>query len=330
MPLVSVVTPVHNGEAYLAECIESVRAQTFTDWEYIIVDNCSTDRTRIIAERYVKDPRIRIESNSTLLPVIANYNRGASLVSPGSRYLKYVAADDLLFPECLTQMVALGESHPDVKLIASYKIHGDRPVCEGPAFPQTIVDGRDVCRWFFEGQLGLLGGPTNHLIRLPTAVCSNGPFDEDYLHADIELYVRLLSQGVKYGFVHQVLTFTREHASSVSVRFADVMGSRTIEFLAILQKYGRSFLADAEWRRRLTPFRRAYARFLVRALMKPWNRQIWTFQAGARRKFHVRITTMDLMQALVFESGTLVRSPMSAIRSVAREYHRVRKTTRSS
>ena len=51
-PLVSIVTPVYNGEAYLEECIESVLAQTYTHWEYIIVNNCSTDNTLDIARRY--------------------------------------------------------------------------------------------------------------------------------------------------------------------------------------------------------------------------------------------------------------------------------------
>ena len=50
-PLVSVVTPVYNGEPYIAECIESILAQTYSNWEYIIVDNRSTDATQLIAEK---------------------------------------------------------------------------------------------------------------------------------------------------------------------------------------------------------------------------------------------------------------------------------------
>ena len=51
-PLVSVVTPVYNGAEYLVECIESVVNQTYANWEYVIVDNCSTDDTLAIARRY--------------------------------------------------------------------------------------------------------------------------------------------------------------------------------------------------------------------------------------------------------------------------------------
>ena len=63
-PLVSIVTPVYNGEKFLADCIESILAQSYENWEYIIVNNCSTDRSLAIAEKYAeKDARIKIFSN---------------------------------------------------------------------------------------------------------------------------------------------------------------------------------------------------------------------------------------------------------------------------
>jgi glycosyltransferase involved in cell wall biosynthesis len=80
-PLVSVVTPVYNGETYLAECIESVLAQTYSNWDYLILNNCSTDGTLGIAEEYARrDKRIRIQSNETLLPIIANHNKAFNLI----------------------------------------------------------------------------------------------------------------------------------------------------------------------------------------------------------------------------------------------------------
>ena len=60
-PLISVVTPVYNTEKYLAECIASVLGQTYQNWEYVIVNNCSTDKSLEIAQRYVQEiPRIRV------------------------------------------------------------------------------------------------------------------------------------------------------------------------------------------------------------------------------------------------------------------------------
>src|SRR2546425_13042121 len=105
-PLVSVVTPVYNGERYLRECIESLLAQTYEHWDYTIVNNCSTDRTLDIAREYAeRDPRIRIHNNETFVRVIANHNIAFRQISPESKYCKPLAADDMLLPECLERMV---------------------------------------------------------------------------------------------------------------------------------------------------------------------------------------------------------------------------------
>src|SRR4030067_1311700 len=109
-PLVSVVTPVYNGEKYLAECIESVSAQTYKNWEYARVNNCSTDRTREIAERYASmDNRINVYTYEEFVDVIQSHNRALRLISPHSKYCKVVEADDWLFPECVERMVELAE-----------------------------------------------------------------------------------------------------------------------------------------------------------------------------------------------------------------------------
>ena len=85
--VVSVVTPVYNGQSHLAECIESVIAQSFGDWEYIILDNASTDSTAQIAQRYAaQDTRIKYHRNETTLPIIDNWNTSMRLISVDSRY----------------------------------------------------------------------------------------------------------------------------------------------------------------------------------------------------------------------------------------------------
>src|SRR5678815_3496076 len=70
-PRVSVVTPVFNGEHHLSECIESVLRQTYQNWDYTIVDNCSTDRSLEVAERYpAAHSRIRVHSNRQFVGTI--------------------------------------------------------------------------------------------------------------------------------------------------------------------------------------------------------------------------------------------------------------------
>ena len=101
-PLVSMVTPVYNNEEYLVECIESVLAQTYQNWDYTIVNNCSTDKTGEIARRYAaKDPRIKVYDSQQFLRAVPNHNLALRQISARSKYCKIVFADDWIFPRCL-------------------------------------------------------------------------------------------------------------------------------------------------------------------------------------------------------------------------------------
>ena len=75
-PLVSFVTPCYNTRDYLSECIESVLRQTYKDWKFILVDNCSTDRSAEIAERYAGHfpDKIRLVHTESFLSQVQNYN----------------------------------------------------------------------------------------------------------------------------------------------------------------------------------------------------------------------------------------------------------------
>src|SRR5215475_12429885 len=146
-PLVSVVTPTYNGADYLAQCIESVLSQTYQNWEYVIVDNCSTDGTREIARRYaVKDPRIRVHENEEFLSAMANHNMALRQISPSSKYCKVVFGDDWIFPECLERMVAVAEAHATAGIVGAYVLEGTDVTCTGLPYPSDLVSGREICR----------------------------------------------------------------------------------------------------------------------------------------------------------------------------------------
>ncbi len=99
-PLVSVVTPVYNGEETLGECIESVLEQTYGNFEYILVDNCSTDATARIIDDYVRrEPRIRAFRNGRLVSAMENHQIAFGHMAAESRYCKVVQADDWIFPD---------------------------------------------------------------------------------------------------------------------------------------------------------------------------------------------------------------------------------------
>src|SRR5215208_2676505 len=138
-PLVSIVTPVHNEASHLPECIESVLAQTYQNWDYTIVDNQSTDHTVDIATSYAKrDPRIRVLRTDRLIPALANHNAALRKISPRSRYCKVLFGDDWLWPECLERMVELAERNPTVGIVSAYALEGERVMLTGLPY-QTMV-----------------------------------------------------------------------------------------------------------------------------------------------------------------------------------------------
>ena len=209
-PLISVLTPVYNGEKLLAECIRSVLAQTYSNFEYTIVNNCSTDRTLEIAESFARqDSRIRIHNNTEFLSVVDNHNNAFSLIPDGAKYCKVVGADDWLYPNCIAEMVKLAEQYPSVGMVTSYVLCGNRVGWDGLPYPSTFMKGRDVCRLRLLKGLKVFGGPSASLLRC-TVVKEYQPFYKlGNYHGDTEAYLELL-QKYDFGFLHQVLSYNRK------------------------------------------------------------------------------------------------------------------------
>jgi glycosyltransferase involved in cell wall biosynthesis len=132
-PIVSVLTTVYNREKYLPECIESVLASSFRDFEYIIVDDVSTDSSYDIAREYAKqDPRIKVYRNETNLGDYPNRNKAASYAS--GIYLKYVDSDDIIYPHGLQVMLTAMERFPEaVYALSCHNLPGHPlPLCLSP------------------------------------------------------------------------------------------------------------------------------------------------------------------------------------------------------
>ena len=114
-PRVSIGLPVFNGENYLEKALDSILAQTYSDFELIISDNASTDRTEEICRAYAaKDERVRYFRNETNLGAAKNFNRVFELSS--GEYFKWATHDDLCAPEYLERCVEILDREPDVVL----------------------------------------------------------------------------------------------------------------------------------------------------------------------------------------------------------------------
>ena len=262
-PLVSVLVPVYNGERFLDEAIASVRSQSYENWRLVVIDNASTDATpRIAAAHAAADERITVATYTDLVPVYGNFNRAAGHIVPGSRYFKFLCADDVLYPECLTAMVGVAERHPAVGLVSAHRHDGDHVNIGGVPIGVEAIDGAEVAaRLLMGGTYGFLfGSPSSILLRV--GVVPRTPlFDEGLLHADTDLGYAFLAAS-DFGFVHQILTYTRRHAGAIT-SYASRMSTYRPEYIRILRRWGPRFLERDEFERRLAVLTAVYARDLL-------------------------------------------------------------------
>ncbi|MCH4903616.1 glycosyltransferase [Cylindrospermopsis raciborskii CHAB3438] len=114
MPKFTIITACYNAEKFISKAIETIRAQTFTDWEYIVIDDGSTDNSAEIISSYKKlEPRLKLIKQSNSGMCIAR-NNGFKASYQESQYLLFFDADDCLEPQMLEVMINYLNAHPDI------------------------------------------------------------------------------------------------------------------------------------------------------------------------------------------------------------------------
>ncbi len=116
-PAISVILPAYNAEKYIRESLESILSQTFSDFEFIIINNGSTDSTVSIVQSY-SDPRIKLINNSENLGLIASLNLG--LQAARGKYIARMDHDDISYPTRFEKEHAYLESHPDIVIVGTW------------------------------------------------------------------------------------------------------------------------------------------------------------------------------------------------------------------
>ncbi|PWN07818.1 glycosyltransferase family 2 protein [Rhodohalobacter mucosus] len=259
-PFVSVLTPVYNGETYLRECIESVLAQSYSNWEYVLVNNQSTDRSLEIMEEYAeRDSRIRIHNNEEFLPQMENFNHSFHQISPDSKYCKVVHADDMLFPDCISKMVALNEKYPTVGIVGAYRLDDRRVGLDGLPYPSHCISGEEICRSYFLDNTFYFGAPTSLLLRCDLIREREKVYVESHQGTDTGACIELLKNS-DFGFVHQVLTFTRRHENSQTSTACQTDFTWIHAKLFNTLEYGPYYLNEVEYQKCLkADFHRFYS-----------------------------------------------------------------------
>ncbi len=214
MPRFSVVTSVHNGEAYLEECINSVLNQTFKDFEYIILNNGSTDRTSEILDRY-KDSRLRIIHQENL-GIVNSLNKGTSLCR--SDLIAHLDADDFVHPSWLEKHFEYIKQNQDVVVSSSRfeeLFHGKLYPQSFPFIENDCEIRRSLC--FFNPI------PHSFTIIRKAALQKVGGYDPKLVIVhDYDLWVRLLEEGKGY-IIDEILGVYRVHETSFATKKEELM-----------------------------------------------------------------------------------------------------------
>jgi len=315
-PLVSVVTPVYNGADFFVECIDSILTQTYQNFEYIIVNNCSTDRTLEIALDYAKrDRRIQVHTNSEFVGVMENHNIALNLISPQAKYCKVVCADDFIFAECLAKMVELAENNPSVTMVGSYSLAGKKVMHSGLEYERRIVNGREICRATLLGGPYVFGSPTTLLYRADVVRKTKCFFPGSSPHSDTAACYKWLEDS-DFGFVHQVLSYTRIHAGSETSRSIKV-GTLHLSKVDDVARFGPRYLDRVELKCRLAQTTTEYYRALVPSLfVQLRNREFWQRQSDALQEIGLRFSRVKLIKALVVKALRLLLDPRKVVRKI--------------
>jgi glycosyltransferase involved in cell wall biosynthesis len=316
-PLVSIVTPVYNGAPYLVECIESVLAQTCQNWEYIIVNNCSTDETLEIASRYAgQDSRIRIVNNREFVGVIENHNIAFRLIAEQSKYCKVVSADDYLFPDCIERMVEVAERNPRVAIVASYAINDRGIHWIGLPPTRSLLGGEEACRLYFLGAIDPFGAPTGLLYR-SSLLRSHDPFYPGSLpNADFAACLVCLKDA-DFAFIHQILSYERIHAEALSSGIRNMNGF-LIDRLQFLREYGPEYLEPGQIAGREKELLHDLYNTLAVAAVNLRGRQFWSYQRRRLGAIGYSIDGVRVARAVCMKLMDLLLNPKQTLEKIIR------------
>lgn len=209
-PLVTVLMTVYNGENYLKAAVQSVLDQSFKDFEFLIINDCSTDNSPDVIRNF-NDSRIRLIDNEMNIGQTRSLNKGLSLAK--GRYLARMDADDLAFPAWLEKNLNLLKSLPQTALVSCKAL-----VIDGANKAQKILN--TPTEWEEMVLRSLTASPVNHVgaVFKTDVILSVGGYDETLkIAADFELWSRLIRKNIQLATNDEVLVAIRVHEKSASV-----------------------------------------------------------------------------------------------------------------
>ncbi|MBI1975102.1 MAG: glycosyltransferase family 2 protein, partial [Parcubacteria group bacterium] len=212
-PIVSIITPAYDAERYLEDAIESVRAQTFQDWEMIIVDDGSRDATAQIAKRYAeRDSRIKYSYQENQRMASA---RNVGIQCAVGKYVAFLDADNLFLPQRLERQVGYLEAHQDCGVcygkIRHFVQRKERMLYDNP---QPSYSGEIFRELLKQNFINLLSAVVRK-----EALDRYGAFPQGWKACDEHfMWVNLSYRGVRFCALDEFVGLERLHPESDSRR----------------------------------------------------------------------------------------------------------------
>ena len=204
-PLVSVIMPAYNAEAFIEEAIASVQAQTIKDWELLVIDDGSKDKTREIVDQLAsKDERIRPMVNEQNMGVAKTRNRGLDVFR--GKYVAFLDSDDYWCPQMLEKMIARAERTKADIIYCSYEIvdENGKKLCNDFLVPDKTDFSSSIIRSVITCSTVLITGQLARENRFPV----------NMYHEDIAMWFQILRDGGTARGVTDVLAAYRQRSDS--------------------------------------------------------------------------------------------------------------------
>jgi glycosyltransferase involved in cell wall biosynthesis len=260
-PLVAIVTPVFNGEKFLAETMECVQSLNYPNLVHVVHDNCSTDNTASIIDQFgCRRVKVISKRSTEVVPMAKNWNAAVREIPAEAAYFWLLCSDDLLVPNAIEKAIRVAESDATISLVGC-RWTGDS-LC-GTELPvgTSIFDGKDMMRRYLRRETMVLSG-MNVLFRVSAVDRLREFYDETFTSFDTDATLRMLLFG-NYGFVHEELLLWRRHPDSTWSTFGSKHLDYVADWLILLDRYGPYVLGHREY----LDCRRAYRNYLVRRLL---------------------------------------------------------------
>lgn len=238
--MISVVMGAYNSEKYISEAIESIINQTYKNFEFIIIDDCSTDKTNMIIRKYaVKDNRIKLINNSNNMGLTYCLNKGIKIAK--GKYIARIDTDDISLPGRLERQLSYLEKHKDVVVLGScaFDIDENGKIIREKNVPKYNKDIVNLIKlvnpmihstvMFRKKEINIIGG-----------------YNEDFKTSqDYELWFRCIAKGYHMENLSEKLLYYRRDINYLKRRIRDCIYEIKVKWegynkigLPLIQRYG--------------------------------------------------------------------------------------------